>query len=282
MYQPKLKNLVSCLSLMLLATGQVHAVDGVLEINAAKVDGTGGFPYAITQSGTYRLTSNLTVSATDKNGIAINVNDVTLDLNGFTITGPSSGTGVGIRSETGGNIRVLNGSVASFGGLGIWISFGAVVDNVRVISNGGKGILIEGAGSRVTDCLVAGNGGGGIELPTNGTVTGNTVTFNTGHGIQTLGGGLVSGNIVSNNTVDGIIAQKSTVRGNTVLSNSSSGIDCFECTVVGNTSSENTRWGLDLSAFAGYANNVVNGNGSGAINNGVAMGGNACNGVACP
>jgi len=66
---------------------------------------------SITQSGSYYLTSNLTVSSL--NGIVINTNGVTLDLNGFTIrTSSAIASGSGILIQ-GSNISICNGHIVS-------------------------------------------------------------------------------------------------------------------------------------------------------------------------
>src|SRR6266481_1804172 len=67
------------------------AVDGTIEINQAKVLATGGFPYTISNTGSYRLTGNLTVSGSSLNAIDVNASHVTIDLNGFSIIGPGGG-----------------------------------------------------------------------------------------------------------------------------------------------------------------------------------------------
>jgi hypothetical protein len=58
-------------------------------INPANIS---SFPYTITKPGSYLLTGNLNVTTTGTNAININVSGVTLDLNGFSITGPMSCT----------------------------------------------------------------------------------------------------------------------------------------------------------------------------------------------
>src|SRR5690348_899802 len=55
---------------------------------------TPGFPITICKQGSYILGSNLTVPA-NPDGIDIAVPDVTIDLNGFTLKGPVTCTGVG-------------------------------------------------------------------------------------------------------------------------------------------------------------------------------------------
>jgi hypothetical protein len=68
--------------------------DGVIEINQAKVMANSGFPFTIAPPGSYRLTSNPTVTETNKNAINVNnAGNVTIDLNGCGIQGPG-GTAV--------------------------------------------------------------------------------------------------------------------------------------------------------------------------------------------
>ena len=77
----------------------VIADDGVFAINDV-CDGfgcfpgdAGGFPITITTSGSYQLTSNIVSGSTTINAIEINADNVTLDLNGFSIIGPRTCTG---------------------------------------------------------------------------------------------------------------------------------------------------------------------------------------------
>ena len=69
-----------------LATSAI-ASDGVLEINQTCAGQTGcfagdaaGFPVTISASGSYRLTSNLTVPNENTEGIVVSANDVGIDL----------------------------------------------------------------------------------------------------------------------------------------------------------------------------------------------------------
>ena len=56
--------------------------------------------YVISNSGSYYLTSNLTAAA-GQNGITVNADDVTIDLNGFTLTGSGADSGDGGRGSGG-------------------------------------------------------------------------------------------------------------------------------------------------------------------------------------
>jgi hypothetical protein len=70
-----------------LASTCAFAVDGVVLINQSTVMAAGGFPYTITQPGSYRLSGNLTAPV-NSTAIQISSSNVSLDLNGFTISCP--------------------------------------------------------------------------------------------------------------------------------------------------------------------------------------------------
>src|SRR5215472_14139869 len=83
------------LAILLAFASAALAADGVVLINQSTITNglpgcpTGGhFPIMICQSGSYRLSGNLTISDANADGIDINSDNVTLDLNGFSILGP--------------------------------------------------------------------------------------------------------------------------------------------------------------------------------------------------
>jgi parallel beta-helix repeat protein len=245
---------------LLGSAAPVGAVDGVIEINQAKVMASGGFPFVISQPGSYRLTGDITV---DENTTAIRItaSNVTVDLNGFAIIGPTvcsgvppitpfecapTGTGGGVVSDGGDNATVLNGTVRGMGGAGVSVGGQSRVEGVHAISNGGGGIGASFS-SLIAGNVVNSNGASGISLGSGCTVTGNTVNNNGGIGISAQAGSTLIGN---------------TVRGNIGLGLSLSGI----------------------GGASGYTSNVLNGNnvGGAQVSGGVQMGGNVCAGVACP
>src|ERR1700675_702311 len=72
------------------------AVDGVVLIDQNKAmagnvtpGDTPGFPVTISLPGSYRLAGNLTVPDANTTAITIIADNVSLDLNGFTIQGPT-------------------------------------------------------------------------------------------------------------------------------------------------------------------------------------------------
>ena len=116
-----------------------------------------GFPVTISASGSYKLTSNLVVpSAT--NGIAITASDVTLDLNGYTISGsvvctgkgltiacmlPQAGNDKGVRAYPGvTDVRVINGSIEGFSETALLLNKRSFVDRINTRFTGGYGIMV--------------------------------------------------------------------------------------------------------------------------------------------
>jgi hypothetical protein len=92
------KNMMKTASVLLaMAFGpSAFGAEGIKMINQSTVMTAGGFPYVLSQPGSYKLSGNLTMSTTttgnyrNSNGaydiaIAINADGVVLDLNGFSI-----------------------------------------------------------------------------------------------------------------------------------------------------------------------------------------------------
>jgi hypothetical protein len=112
-------------------------------------------PFTISQPGSYYLATNLTVSSGD--AITINANNVTLDLNGFSIssTAPSA-AGFAVLCYQRTNVSISNGSINS----GVTYSNGVFSG-----SGFGEGIFgVTGANLRVTGVSVLGCLYGGISL----------------------------------------------------------------------------------------------------------------------
>jgi len=71
-------------ALLMLCARQGFAVDGQVLINQSTVMAAGGFPYRITQPGSYKLSGNLSAPV-NVSAIKFDTSNATLDLNGFTI-----------------------------------------------------------------------------------------------------------------------------------------------------------------------------------------------------
>ena len=240
------------------------AVDGTIEINQAKVNAAGGFPYTISNTGSYRLTGNLTVPAST-NGIIVSADNVTIDLNGFSIVGPGgpSTTPSGISALGFAGITVENGSVSGFGAVGIALGTG-IVRNVHANTNG-SGIQ-GGANSVIEGC------------------TANQSTSSSGFGISCSPACVISGD-TANHNVDGIDCPGNgcVISGNTVSSNSDIGIKCASlCAIFNNTVFFNATGISANDATTGYGVNVLQNttNFSGGTSLG-AKNTNLCAGTAC-
>jgi hypothetical protein len=251
------------------------AVDGVVLINqSTSVNGLpgcphSGFPIAICKSGSYRLAGNLNVSNVNTSGINITADEVTLDLNGFALTGPVTctkftlplqcsgrGTGIGVFSNND-NITVSHGTVRGFGLIGISLGgFGILLEDVHVQyigdpNRGGIGVE-DGTISRCTASFNAGSGMGGAPSLN---INLSTASYNGGSGIGVAGA-------VSNNTVRG---------------NGGNGIHSVGF-AVNNMVLDNHGYGISFSSYFG---NVMFNNTQGSFFAGTSMGHNLCDGVAC-
>jgi hypothetical protein len=218
---------VLSMTLLVGLAGPVYAVDGVIEINQAKAK-VGGvtpgdtplFPVTISQSGSYRLTSNLDVTdasarpngsaAENTTAIEVSADNVTIDLNGFMIKGPTvcsgsplacspTGSGIGVHvSPAVLGCVVMNGTVQGMGSYGLQLvgfGSGSHATAVRARSNAGVGISAETVsdssaiangdvgidGHVVTNCSATSNGSTGIH---GGTAMNSTADLNNGGGMD--------------------------------------------------------------------------------------------------
>jgi hypothetical protein len=156
---------------------------------------TPGYPITINQPGSYKLTGNLTVPA-DEFGILILAENVTLDLNGYTVRGPMNCTrtvstkevscpyynvnAVGILA-TQKDAVVRNGMVRGFASNGVWLQQSGTVDEVHASHNAGYGVSVDRG--HVHDVHVEMNGDGGINVSA-GLVSRSVARNNANHGIR--------------------------------------------------------------------------------------------------
>ena len=193
---------ITILALLLLALIPfcAFAVDGQMLINQSTVMAAGGFPYRITQPGSYKLSGNLVVT-TAADGIDINSDDVSLDLNGFMISCTSSACNgldaavsrafTGVVSFGFADITVKNGSVRGFGN-GVYLFGSGLVSDLSATANvppstvHGAGITVfgdsaSGMGFVVTRCAANSNQNG--ISSDNSVVTDSIANSNTSRGL---------------------------------------------------------------------------------------------------
>lgn len=264
------------------------ASDGLLEINQACAVNTGcfsgdeaGLPVTIdgTAGYSYRLTSDLTVPDENTHGILVREHDISVDLNGFSIRGPvtcsgipltcshTSGTGSGVATSNSliFSTSVKNGSIAGMGQRGVLLGPLSKVTNLRLRWNRADGIYTY-SGSSVSGNSAYQNGHNGIVTSMGSTISGNTVYRNGADGIVAHTGSMVSGNLANSNGGRGIWAESgSSVSDNTVIYNGSYGL---------------YFWGSPSA----YSGNVISNNTIGAVTGtAIQLGQNACDGnTTCP
>jgi hypothetical protein len=216
-----------------------HAVDGVVLINQTTVIAglpgcpTGGnFPIIICQSGSYELSGNLQVTASKTDAIDIKAKNVSLNLNGFTITGPVTCTGFGTSLTCTGlggygiqvfsnapNCAIRNGTIQGFYyGILMFadISLGGIVEGV--IANNNSAVGIQAFNSVVRRNNSSYNGYGGINA--NGsTITDNVASYNFDYGVDCTGC-KVTENVLNGNGTDGLVIINGLYGGNTLEFNS--------------------------------------------------------------
>ena len=112
-----MKRVFCVLAALAITSVSAWAIDGQVLINQSTVVSAGGFPYIISQPGSYKLSGNLTGFGNcgyvmgfpnpqlTTCAIWIQTTNVVLDLNGFTVTGDtSSGGAIGWGSPTQGGV----------------------------------------------------------------------------------------------------------------------------------------------------------------------------------
>ena len=250
--------------------------------------------FVVSSAGSYYLTGD---RYANDDGIRVDVDNVTIDLNGYNLIGSGINNGVYMRMKK--NVEIRNGTVRNFE-RGIYESDTSGqnhrIINVRSLFNELDGIHLLGKSHLVKDCTVSDNGTSassdvyGIYVGIGSAVTGNTAHSNGTsatsdvYGIKAGDGSTVTSNTARDNgnsafdEVYGIYAGYGcTVTGNTAYDNGTSaegpvtGISAGEgCTVTGNTvhhngdSAEKNVFGIRAYLVCTVTGNTVYNNGNSA------------------
>lgn len=189
------------------------ATVGVITIDQAKAEAGGvtpgdapGFPVTISQPGSYRLMGNLNLTDASVHAIHITADNVTLDLNGFTVQGPVTCTGyspsaltctaasnTGVLADNGRAATVHGGYVRGFQ-FGVYLSGPGRIEGVHVSDTSERGISDFSTDSHVAGNSVRRSGGGGIAGW--GLVRDNSVSLTRAAGIYLGAGALATANRV--------------------------------------------------------------------------------------
>ena len=151
-------------------------------------------PFTIASPGGYYVTTNLTGVAASQ-GIIIQSDDVTLDLNGFTLTGVAgalSGITLGANAV---NVEIRNGTLSHWAlGVDARAANHCRFEGLRVSLNGAIG-LATGIASFIQSCTAISNQGIGIS-----TDQGSTINDSRAWGSQQHGFSIGSGSQLKNCT----------------------------------------------------------------------------------
>lgn len=215
-----------------------------IPINATNTPGDADSLFQITQPGSYYLTGNVT-GVSGKSGIKIALladsPGVSIDLMGFELVGVSGSlNGINATTVNGSNVAVRNGFVSGWGGDGINLfnSHSTQLADLRILSNGGKGIYVNSS-STITNCTTESNGDNGVSANSGCTISHCTSNGNTKIGIL-IGSCTITECSVSNNGQSGI--------------NANSGSTVANCSSSGNTSVGIFASGSAVSHCSAYAN----------------------------
>lgn len=263
---------VVCVTLVCVAAAaSAYAADGVLEINQSCAatgcfsGDTAGFPVTLSQSGSYRLTSNLSDTAS---AITISGDSITLDLGGFTVDGQGRCTGVPVTSCTGAGVsslgilvsgdqvQIRNGIVRGYGNANIRFAdcaTGCTLEDVMVTESAAEGVAVLQAG---TAELVFRN----VDIVRNGD-EGFDVTGGVAH--ASIDASRIAGN--AGTGAEGL--SLSTITNTRFSSNGALGVDCSECA---------------LGTCSFWGNNGGEAQPQFSITTLRSMGGNVCDDGSCP
>jgi parallel beta-helix repeat protein len=250
--------------LLVLATGAVFA-------GPAQSDTILGCGSTLTES----MTLERDIGPCPEGGLAITGGDVTLDLNGHSVTGSGRSSGILITvpgDGDAGNVTVTNGSLSGFDtGIAVRVERPTsacpqlstiTLDRLEVRANetGMSAFGSTGCGANVTVSrnTISGNSGDGIDtaLVSPIAILGNRITGNGQIGVHAFidSARRIEDNVVSHNGADGVNIQDSvaSIIGNTMSKNGG----------VGLTIRESISWFIPLYLVA---NNVADSNGSGGM-----------------
>lgn len=232
-------------------------------IGPTTTPGDGTATYVISQPGSYYLTGGITTTA-GKAGIRIAASRVTIDLMGFTISGPGS-AGITDGGAALSDIRIHSGSVAGVGGIGISLTTSDRTRLERMTARGCAGTgfaagqnchaedldadqntatpglaggISLGDQAAVVTCNARGNTGGGIRAGVDSRCEECVCTSNTGIGIEVQGAGRVERCMAGSNGGAGI-SGPSTIGSSLAVSNTGRGVTTTRAAIMNSTSYSN-------------------------------------------
>lgn len=231
-------------------------------LSAANTPGDATCVHRITQPGSYYLTGNIDVP-NNVAGIEIAADNVTIDLNGFTVkrtaTGASARSLIRIASSFNSFTTVRNGSVVNSGLHGLELGTAAQVERVRVIDPAGRGITTFGS-CNISDCFVTGADAEGVYTQAHAIISRTTVANSGAEGIAALSAGLVADCTVTNPVGVGILAGICTTVERCVVEGGDSWGISASLNTPGQVFRNNTLYMNAAGGIRGYFRSLIEGN----------------------
>ena len=227
-------------------------------------------PYYIFTAGSYYVVSNLTGIGAGNDGIVVAADDVTVDLNGFTLfSGGSGGSGVHVGFGTHTNLWVRNGTLKGWGTAGVDAlnATGSQFDHIQVYGNGGNGMTV-GSGSTIKDSTAQANGLIGISAGNGAAISHCFALTNGSYGFdESYDGGVFDACVALNNANTGFHVGGSRVVNCIAKGNGLDGIDAYNGSLVsGCLCSYNVLSGISLGMNSvALDNDCVNNNSSASV-----------------
>jgi len=168
-----------CLALLLLGFGRAAAQAQTKLV-------PNGSTLKITKPGSYYLGGNIVSKLTSAPIINVMTNNVTINLNGFTIGGPGgTGTAYGIYALSVSALTIVNGTITKIPGKAIVLGTNSTVSGLEVVNNAGDGVDCTSA-CLVTNNIISGNTGTGLNF--SDTTSGYQNNIISGNGATVVGG----------------------------------------------------------------------------------------------
>ena len=242
-----------------------------------------------------KLAGTLTCTSNDVNGITVNSDDVSINLDGHTLVGPGASSGNGIyQTNTFCNLSVENGKVVEWcggfkGGVyaegkatrihgiqastnyyGIFAGDSCTVSDCTAYKNGYDGIYV-GEGCSLSGCVACENGNTGIYIGDGGAISDCASRNNEFEGIHTILGCTVSDCTAIGNKGKGInVGDGNTVSDCAAMYNKDNGIQArYKSRVSGCATVNNTGDGIRAYGNCQVVNNICENNGYGGDGAGI-------------
>ena len=223
----------------------LEQIEPRIPIDATRTPGDAGATYRISAQGSYYLTGNI-FGESGKTGILVVADNVTIDLNGFSLIGAGDSSAITTPPGFSGpeNTTVRNGTITNWG-FAVQLREKARVERVSLNRNIFDALRC-GRASLIVDCMAVNNGQRGIEAGDNSVIRSTLAHQNGGDGMFFGQGAVLTNCSANENSGIGIATQASAMlQGCSADRNGSTGIGVQErSTVIDSTATRNGAFGI--------------------------------------